>query len=129
MFCNHGYHSIGFLAGAPHNISYQSLFNNVKQFLDESRYESVGSAFYNVSVNMTTNDVYNLSMSVVYPQNYAYAESMFLEPAINKIPYIKDNTIGWHWYAGHPTCGDFQNKYTKETYNNFDNIITYLIDK
>lgn len=128
MFCNHGFHSIGFLAGALGNIAFQELFSKVKSFCNYSQYEGAGSLFYNKQVVMNSL-VYNLPMEVVYPQDYNFAESMVTSPASEKLSYIKENTIGWHWYAGNPVCGEFQNVCTETTYKNYNNIITYLIGK
>lgn len=119
------YHSIGFLMGKPGCIQFDRLFNGARAVMNTGAYQSVGSPYYNMMVNMSSPRLFNIDINMVYPSRAP--QGMFEEPHTSHIYEIRPITIGWHWYGGHPTAGMFQNLMTESTYKNFDNIISHVL--
>jgi hypothetical protein len=95
--------------------------------LNSGEYQSVGSPYYGMFINIQNPNIFNIDINMVYPSRAP--ESMFKSPFGCHIYEIRDLTIGWHWYGGHPTAGQYQNLMTESTYKNYDNIISHIIGK
>jgi hypothetical protein len=125
------YHSIGFLAGAPGNSYFQTLLAGTQQVLNTKEYQSVGSPYYKTIFNekhfSTDPNLFNININTVYPSRAV--PGMWVQPASSHSYEIRPETIGWHWYAGHPTSGEFQKKLTEENFSYHDNIICYILKK
>lgn len=121
------YHSIGFLMGEPGCTQFDQLFNNARSVMDTGAYQSVGSPYYRVMIDMQNPAIFNIDINMVYPSRAP--QSMFESPTAHHIYEIRNLTIGWHWYAGHPTAGRYQNLMTESTYKNFDNIISHVLGR
>lgn len=119
------YHSIGFLMGAVGNPYFKRLFVNAKSRLNPGNYQSVGSPYYAQMINIKEANIHNIDIQVVYPSRSP--QVMFSLPASTFTGMISPNTIGWHWYGGHPECGKGQNLVTENNYRQFDTIISYLL--
>jgi len=120
------YHSIGFLAGAPGNRHYTKLFELARNYINLTQYQSVGSPFYKTVIDMEASDVFNFDINLVYPSRAVpgmYSNAEYYATQIRK------ETIGWHWYAGHPDAGHLQNVVTEKTYHQFDNVFCWAIGK
>ena len=35
--------------------------------------------------------------------------------------------LGYHWFAGHPVSQEFENQFTPDTLDNYNNLITEII--
>jgi len=121
----HRYHSIGFLLSKKNCEIFKDMVEVAKRDLNMNDYQSVGWQLLFNTVgdlkNIKYKNVYNIPMEVVYPtQNIAEICDIKYEDIKN---IIKDNTIGLHWYAGHPKLQKFVNQIGK---NHFDNIIGHI---
>jgi len=121
------FHSIGFLSSCPSNRHFRLLFDKVVEYLDLSNYQSVGSLMYNKVVDVSSPDIHNISMSVVYPCRVV--KSIFEKPSSECVGMIKEDTIGFHFYGGHPIAGKWQNIITRDSYTEHDNIVCWLLRK
>lgn len=121
------YHSIGFLMGEPGCIQFDRLFNGARSVMNTAAYQSVGSPYYGMMINMDSPTLFNIDINMVYPSRAP--QSMFESPHTSHIYEIRPITIGWHWYGGHPTAGKFQNLMTEDTYKNYDNIISHILGR
>jgi hypothetical protein len=120
--------------GAPGNKYFSALLNLAKLRVQGKDYQSVGSLMYkelynesNIEQLVASGEVVNMSINVMCPSRAV--PGLFMGSAREYKGAIVQETIGFHWYGGHPYCGEMQNKITEETYKNFDNIICWLINK
>lgn len=127
LFCKDYIHRIGFLMGSPGNIHFKKLFLLARQHLNIFEPACVGSEYYEI-IDLSSNDVYNMPEDVVC-MNHVIGPQMFIKPSSYFLSYITKNTIGWHWFGGYFKSWEYQDLYTENTYNNYDNIVTYLINK
>jgi hypothetical protein len=119
------YHSIGFLMSEPEGLEFKNLFAGAANIINTELYQSVGSPYYGQMVNMDNPNIFNIDINMVYPSRAP--QSMFESPAGHHIYEIRNLTIGWHWYGGHPTAGKFQNLMTETTYPKYDNVISHCL--
>jgi hypothetical protein len=129
------YHSVGYLAGAPGNQYYRTLWENLKKNLDTRIYQSAGSYFFSKHILPDHNSItdpqypglYNIPIEVVYP--YRVPACIFKDPASVTVGYIQEKTCGLHWYGGAPDAMLYQGLMTADNWNKYDNLIFYLIKK
>lgn len=135
----HRNNSVGFMLTAPGNelcgyVHRQSFANlNLKDYqsmgpiiLDNSfpSVDSIEEAFPSLNVH-------NIKMEVVYPVHDnpprdRWAASMYHSDDMSA---IAGDTIGLHWYAGHPDAGEWENKLTESNFHKFNNTLTRVIGK
>ena len=109
-------HSIGFMLSAPQNHYYLTLWKKARKCFDSNNYQSIGSILCNkyfptidsIKNQLPRNNPINIPMSTVYPYNAGQIKEIFSMGDLGK--YTKDS-IGLHWYAGHPLAGEYLNKY------------------
>jgi hypothetical protein len=109
--CRYG-HSIGFLLSSPNNKYFKELWDNSHKYWTKENYQSIGVSMINKlfpsieSINKILPElkVINLSMSTVYPLDATQIKNIFRSIS-SKL--IHRDTIGLHWYAGHPLAGEF----------------------
>lgn len=119
------YHTIGFLMGSKNNSHFRKLFKNIPFVLNEKKYQSIGSSYYKEQVDMTSSDIYNIDIDVVYP--IRSPQELFVKKANQLLGMLKQNSIGLHWYAGYPECCKMQNEITHQNYKEYDNIVCKII--
>lgn len=119
------YHSIGFLMSEENGSRFNDLFFGAKNVINTGLYQSVGSPYYGELVDMNEPGIFNIDINMVYPSRAP--QSMFESPAGHHVYEIRPETIGWHWYGGHPTAGKYQNLMTEDTYKNMDNVIAHCL--
>jgi len=129
--------SIGFLFSAGNNDFYGDIFkNNIKSFHSKN-YQSAGVLniynLYKVGPAKVLEEAirkypnlkfYNIPMNLVYPYNstqITYAFSHDIDPET-----LPEETIGYHWYAGHPICQKHNNEINKNSYGNYKNLFCNL---
>jgi hypothetical protein len=64
--------------------------------------------------------IFNLPFEIVYPFDSSKIEFCFNNNI--QLKQLNGNTIGYHWYAGHPTSQDYNNKLNDNNYMNYDNL-------
>ena len=105
-------HSIGFVLGSVNSKYYNILWQEAKKFYNLNNYQSIGSVMLNqlfpkletIKEKIPESEPINLPMSAVYAYDANHVKNIFRINDTSKIDY---NTIGVHWYAGHPLAGAF----------------------
>ena len=105
-------HSIGFMLSSANNLYYKYICDRAKQSWNKNNYQSIGSVlsgnlFPNIETIIKifpTLTPINIPMDVVYAYNSLNVMDIFKSGDMSK---FTNNSIGLHWYAGHPLAGDF----------------------
>jgi len=127
-------HSIGFMLSSPKNRYFDYLFAEARKKFNSSHYQSIGVKLLNKefssieSINKRFPVLFpkNISESTVYPYNATKINEIYTEPNLCR---ITKNTIGLHWYAGHPLAGKMVNKVCEENWQEFDKVIGLCMKK
>ncbi len=119
------YHSIGFLMSSVGNETFKVLFDNARKHIQDYDYQAIGSPFYEKYININNLEVFSFSNNIVYP--IRWPDRTWNRPAEVSLRDLKPETIGVHWYAGHPTSGKFQNLLTESNFSSYNNIICFLL--
>ena len=129
-------HTVGFMLGSPGNEFYQFISELSLTHYDKNRYQCIGSELINNRYEtlasfhdsfprqhfafLNKNCVYSVSVKEIddfyKPTNHITIKRM-------KHPVI----IGYHWFAGHPVSREFESKFSLETLNDHDNLLTTVI--
>jgi hypothetical protein len=118
-------HSIGFLLGSSNNLFYQYIRHEAEQRFDPANYQSIGSILMNSESHLLPSfDPYfsNLPMDVVYSYDALTFPEIYVSPAPRPVRFTAD-TIGLHWYAGHPMAAEYVNEITEKNYDRYDNVL------
>lgn len=128
-----GYHHIiGFYLSVPNNQFFSDILKLARTRLAPQKYQSVGSSLLMSmypkleKIKTKFNNFANLSMSTVYPFNSSekeIREIFFGNKDVGN--YIKEDTIGIHWYNGSNISKEYLNNYDENKNNN--SIISKLI--
>jgi len=127
-------HSIGFLLSSINNSYYKEIWEKSKSAkYDPLNYQTIGSLLLNsvmkspeiIENKFTDIKIGNISMETVYAYNSFMIKNIY---SSNDFSYYKSNTIGLHWYAGHPNAEYYINNITENNYKKHDNILTKIID-
>jgi len=126
------YHSIGFLMSSPGNEFYKYINDKAYLNLNLQDYQSTGGTLLNTNFpslasiknKFNSLNLANLKMDVIYPMPDYLVRYIFYN---NHHHYITSDTIGIHWYAGHPLAGQFENILTEDNFYQYDNVITQII--
>jgi hypothetical protein len=140
MLCLTEYLSIGFLASTQHNSLYKDVYNNCLKIVENDiGYQSFGvCSFYDLfctdmaKTNVLSKkypelNIYNLPFKTVYPFDSFQIEDCFTGKC--NISQIPEETIGYHWYAGHPLAQKYNSILTEKNYNSFNNLFCELVKK
>lgn len=118
VFCISDYgHSIGLLMASENNPAYRILWDAALQVKDFSNYQSFGSILYNkifptietIKTECPSLAPHNLPMDIVYAYNALMINEIYSIGIPNKTKFTEDS-IGVHWYAGHPLTGEYLSK-------------------
>lgn len=136
--CHTDYLSIGLLASKKGNQFYKDIFiNGVKTFRN-TQYQNAGVInIYNLYSGFGYSEVfdemkrryalnfYNIPFELIY-----FLDAKSIELAMNTPFGIEDfpeKSIGYHWYAGHPTSQKYNNLLTEKNYLEHNNTFTKLV--
>lgn len=126
-------HSIGFLMSSPNNSYYQYILTKTRKYFNPLQYQSLGTGilqpeFINLSaINKKIPDinVINIDNNAVYSYDATMISLIYNS---NSLENFKSNSIGMHWYAGHPLAGNFITKITEKNYTEFNNVAGDVIN-
>lgn len=119
-------HSNGFFMSVKDSEFFGDMFEQAKR-CELTKYQSNGPDLCNrlfptlESINKISPAV-DIGMNAVYYYNAQYIERLYRE----KEPMFHANSIGCHWYAGHPLSGNFLNNTNGGLKNLPDNIMGKL---
>lgn len=104
-------HSGGFLMSAPGSPYYTRLEELSHTCYRDTDYQSIGVTMFNrcfptIDKIREISDAMNIGMDVVYAHNANQIRDIM---ELNR-PLFTENSIGIHWYAGHPLWGKFIRK-------------------
>jgi hypothetical protein len=128
----HQFWSIGFLGSSSNNLFYRRMFEEAKKRTDSYRYQYIGSilmkqvhgSYVSTIKKYPQYKIHNLQSSVVYPVMAHQVQDLYNGM---KMEYIKKDTIGIHWYAGHKLSGEWIEKLTPENSLKHNNLLTWAI--
>ena len=125
-------HSIGFLLSSTDSPLYKHLKNEAyKRKYDSTDYQTVGSLLMNSSVcsfeeaDLHYPNTINVSMDTVYSYNTFLIKTMLDS---KNLTYITNNTIGLHWYAGHPKAEKLVSSLNENNYKKINNVVSEVVD-
>jgi len=109
--CNYG-HSIGFMLASQDNLYYRYIWQRTKQAWNSTNYQSIGSILSNhlfptvqsVHRVLPQLNAINIPMDVVYAYDAARISDIYKSQNLDR---YTNNSIGLHWYAGHPLAGQY----------------------
>jgi hypothetical protein len=128
-------HSIGFLLSAPDNDFYAYLHQLANVSLNIHSYQSAGPdiidtfpTLSSITDQFKNVNIGNIKRKTVYPLCFFYEgiSTIYHSAALS---YIDDDSIGIHWYGGHPESGEYENALTETNYKNYPNIISAIISR
>ena len=129
-------HSVGFMLSSPDNGYYRYIYQKAKANFDSKEYESVGVLLLNPefpTLESIKSRFPNLTVKSISPETvYAYDAHSASVPTIyqssNMEKYTKDS-IGLHWYAGHPLAKKYIIEVTYTNYSNYNNVLGKTIQR
>lgn len=126
------HYSIGFLMAAPGNEFYDALYKaSLKKMQREGEYQHIGVALWHayapnpdaIEAKHLKLKLYDIEMWLVYSIN-----SFQITQIIDKNVELSDKeTIGLHWYGGHPRCIHWENLITENNLNEFNNTLVSTV--
>lgn len=136
--CQTDYLSIGLLASSGNNKFYQDIYNNAFKSFNKNYYQSAGiETIYNLyecSLSNVLNRAklkypelkfYNIPMDIVYPYDSKNIVQAFSTPC--EASELPDETIGYHWYAGHRKSQDYNNILTEDNYTKYNTLFSKIL--
>jgi len=123
-------HSTGFLMSKPGSVFFQLLLNIIKNRPIPQEYQAIGPTLYNgyfrdINLIKQLSPTINLGMDVVYSHDAGLIPDFLSDIP----PKFSDETIGAHWYAGHPQWEEFFKVTNGGLINLPNSIIGNLIKK
>jgi len=129
-----GYFSIGFMASAPNNVFFKAAYENCFNAFDKDQYQGAGVlTLYKKWKNLDAVrskfpklKIYNVSMSYIH-----FLDSFNIPKIFNGdyTGWMKKDTIGLHWYAGHPMAQKFNTEVNASNYKSFNHTLGILLKR
>jgi len=134
LFSYYNNFAIGFMFGKPNPI-YSDLFS-IAYSLKKDNYQSIGGLlirnYFLMNGNKYDLNVRYIPNEIIYPFVDIMSWKEQLEYPFKKMRrynVLSDRVCGIHYYGGYEKTKELNQKITKDNYKNFDNLITYHIDK
>lgn len=131
---NYGFHSIGFLMSNANNQFFYTIYRKSLDIIKNKPigYQIIGSPLlknyikieYPIVTTFKGNYIISIPYNVIYPYRWSEAKYIF---KVDKT--IENNTIGIHWFAGHPTSSQFETIITEQNVNNLNKGICVAINE
>ena len=125
-----GYYSIGFMFSSGGNVFFKDVFDYSREHCDLKSYQGAGvDVLYkmlerNQGMKPYVNGLSYIPMDTVYPWRH-YQQRDFFHSCHTELP---EETIGIHWYAGHPEAQEFNNNISPDTLCDYNNTMSYWLD-
>ena len=137
--CQTGYLSIGLLASKKNNPLFKDIFINAFESFNSHSYQTAGvlniyNLFSEVPQQRVFDEIkrrypkikpYNIPMDLVYFLNHTQIQYA-LENSLSSTDFSNES-IGYHWYTGHPAIQNLNNILTEKNYMNHNNTFTTLV--
>ena len=126
-------HAVAFVLSSENNDFYNFTYKRAKTMYKPKDYQCIGAALVNrlfptiESINERFPDlkIGNILPETTYAYNALHIKEIYNSSDLSK---FTDNSIGIHWYAGHPLASEYINKITAENYNDFNNVLCKTIN-
>jgi len=126
--------TVGFMMCTPNNQLFVELNRITKTNFDPVGYQTVGSQlFFRIAGSVkvlkekfSAVNICNIHPDTVYPLHSGKTHLIYDSDDMN---YLKNETIGLHWYAGRKDTSDSMKSINEQTYKQQNNIICNLIKK
>lgn len=122
-----GSHAIGFLMSCPDNLYYRNVSQMSKRFFNKGRYQTIGADLLNKKFNSLKRASVGCKFLDIHPDNvYSITD---INKFIKSDTYIQDypNSIGFHWYGGHPDISKIENEINEKNYKDNNTFIGKLV--
>jgi glycosyltransferase involved in cell wall biosynthesis len=127
-----GYYSIGFMFSSGNNRFFKDVFNSCTKHFDLNVYQGAGvRPLYKmledngVGMRPYIDGLHYIPMNIVYPWRWKDQRDFF-SLCHTKLP---KETIGIHWFAGHPEAQEFNNNVNPDTLDSYNNTMSYWLGK
>ena len=126
-----GYYSIGFMFSAGNNRFFKDLFDWTIKHCNLNSYQGagVGSLYSMLEAGQGMRPYHNglsyIPMGLVYPWRDSQQKDFF-NYCHTTLP---KETIGIHWYAGHPMAQKFNNSVSEQTLSEYSNTMSFFLNK
>lgn len=124
-------YSVGFIASTPNNKIIKNLTDNCFKCIT-TNYQSLGNIYVKnllKSPDELSKNINNVNF-LIFPKEFylPYGVSSELNYIFNETNFnmITENTVGIHWFNGHPTSRQFQNDLEKNTCSTNGTIWNYI---
>jgi hypothetical protein len=129
-------HTVGFMLGSKNNAFYQHIHTLSLANYDPNQYQCMGSELINCrypSLNsfheqFPQHQFAFLHRACVYVIDSKNIEQ-FYQPVdrYSQKKLSSSQVIGFHWFAGHPRSQAFENEFTSDNINKYNNLLTNII--
>lgn len=136
--CQTEYLSIGLLASDGENDFFNDIYINGLRCFNTVNYQSAGVEniynLYRCEASQVLNKAtelypylkfYNIPMDLVYLYNSERIIEAFTETVYDK--ELFKNSIGYHWYAAHPTAQKFNSLLNERTYKEDKSLFSQIV--
>jgi len=125
-----GYFSIGFMFSSGNNCFFKDVFNSSIKHYEPDAYQGAGvmplyRMLENNGVGMKPyhSGLCYIPMNIVYPWKFM-DQADFFNLYHTTLP---EETIGIHWFAGHPEAQAFNNNVNPDTLDSYNNTMSYWL--
>tara|TARA_R110001599_G_scaffold176000_3_gene368089 strand:- start:119 stop:1744 length:1626 start_codon:yes stop_codon:yes gene_type:complete len=121
---------IGFLGSSKNNTFYKSIAKQSMISYDKLNYQSIGTRLFTQIAPTFPNAKSrfpNLNLLNLNPSNFYYLDFKNIDKIFEKNVDLPNTVIGIHWYGGHPTSQDFNNKINHKNYATFNSTISKIL--
>ena len=126
-------HSIGFLLSAPENEYYDFVLEKTRKYYNPAEYQSLGIKILNTEVptlkmiqdKFSKHKIITIDDNAVYSYNARHIKIIY---EAHSLDHFTCNSIGMHWYAGHPLAGEFITKLNEDNRHELTNTIGEVLD-
>ena len=109
------------------------LFRSGLERYDPLVYESCGSVLLDEDMprRINSGEVFRINEKIIFPHTtyFSFGDSMNYMYKWRVANIDEASTCGIHWYAGNPASQKFNSMITESTYRDFNNTMTYYIEK
>ncbi len=123
---------IGFFLSKPNNLFFKKAIVESKKIYNDAQYQSIGTSVIKRLANNfddCQNKFYFNKFDNLNPDSVYYFHFKKIEQIYNENVEIPKNTIGIHWYGGHPLSQKFNNEINEKNYIDYDNTISTAIKR
>jgi hypothetical protein len=129
-------HTVGFMLSSQGNNFFQYISELARTAYDPATYQCMGSDLINERFKtfdsfvetFTNHNFIFLNKNCVYPVTSKNIDCFYQEINLDVRKKINHkNVVGYHWFAGHPLSQAFENEFTADNIDKYNNLLTTVI--